>query len=163
MGKIDLSRHPCRRSIFDVFEIDKSETDIKVIRAASQKAREQLKFAKIVARDGTELSLTEADLNEMDKILLDPVARLKAEQFVHQAHSFSQDEKLAALMRQLEEVCDPLPGLLAEIQAGALASLARKVLPQSVPPPLEDDLPPVVIEPLELQLESLRDSILREC
>lgn len=163
MGKIDPKRNPCQRNLFDVYPLDKSEADIKAIRTAAQKVRDQLKFGKIVARDGTELSLTEADLNEMDKILFDPVARLKAEQFVHEAHSFSQDEELAVLMQQLEETRDPLPGLLDDIQSGALVTLARQVLPEPVPPPLADNLPPVELEPLELQLELLREAILRDC
>jgi hypothetical protein len=163
MGKIDSKKNPCRRNIFDVFKIDKSETDIKTIRGASQKSRDQLKFGKIVARDGTELSLTEADLNEMDKILFDPVARLQAEQFVHQAHLFSQDEELGGLMRQLEtEGHDPLPDLLAEVQAGALLALARQVLPEPAPPALADDLPQVELDPLELHLEPWKDVILRD-
>jgi CelD/BcsL family acetyltransferase involved in cellulose biosynthesis len=160
---VDLKKNPCRRNIFDVFPIDRSETGLKTIREASQKARDQLKFGKIVARDGTELSLTEADLNEMDKILFDPVARLKAEQFVHQAHLFSQDEELADLMRQLAaESRDPMPGLLAEIQAGSLLALVRQVLPEPTPERLEDDLPQVDVEPLEIQLEAWKDAILRD-
>ncbi len=162
MGRIDPNRNPCRHNIFDAYAIDKSEIDIKVIRGASLKARDQLKFGKIVARDGAELQLTEAELNEMDKVLFDPVARLKSEQFVHQAHSFSQDEELTVLVRQLEEARDPLPDLLAKIQARTLATLVRQVLPQPVPQPLADDLTPVELEPLDLQLESLRDAILRD-
>ena len=163
MGKIDFKKNPCRRTIFDVFAIDRSETDLRVIRTASQKARDQLKFGRILARDGTELSLTEADLNEMDKILFDPVERLKAEQFVHQGQLFSQDEELASLMRDLvTENRDPLPDLLAEIQAGALLGLARTMLLEPSPVPLEDDLPAVELEALELELEPLKDAILRD-
>lgn len=163
MTRIDPKKNPCRCTIFDVYPIDKSEIDIRVIRAASQKARDQLKFGKIVARDGGELSLSEANLNEMDEILFDPVARLQAEQFVHQAHSFSQDEELADLMRQLgEEGRDPLPGLLTDIQAGALLAIARQILPEPTPPPLADDLPEVELERLELRLESWKEAILRD-
>jgi hypothetical protein len=163
MGRIDPNKNPCRRNIFDVYRIDKSETDIRVIRAASQKTRDQLKFGKIVARDGSELSLSEADLNETDEILLDPVARIKAEQFVHQVHLFSQDDELAGLMRQLEvEAHDPLPDLLVEIQRGSLLTIVRQVLPEPAPSPLADDLPEVELERLELRLESRKNAILRD-
>ncbi len=163
MGKIDISKNPCRRNIFDVYPIDKLETDIRAIRAASQQARDQLKFGKIVARDGSELSLSEADLNEMDEILFDPVARLKAEQFVHQPHLLSRDEELAGLLRQLEtETCDPLPNLLIEVQVGSLLTFVRQVLPEPAPPPLADDLPEVELERLDLRLESWKEAILRD-
>jgi len=163
MGKIDPNKNPCRRSIVDVYPIDKSETDLRAIRTASQKVREQLRSGKIVARDGSELSLSEADLNRLDKTLFDPVARLKAEQFVHQAHLFSQDEELADLMQQIrEEGRDPLPDLLTDIQAGALLAIARQVLPEPAPLPLADDLPEVELERLELRHEPWKEAILRD-
>lgn len=160
----DFTHNPCRRGIFDIFALDRAETDLRAVRAAVQGARDRLQYGRIVARDGSELELTEADLNAAEKVLLDPVERLKAEQLVHQAHRFSEDAELRALVGRLaEDAVDPLPGLVAEIEPAALLAAARGLLPPLAPPPLADDLPwPPPPEPLELHREPLERAILRD-
>jgi len=158
----DFSFNPCRRNIFDVFPIDKSQTDLKAINEKRRNAREQWQYGQLVARDGAKLTLSEAELNAFESLLLDPVERLKAEQFVHQAHRFSQDEELAACLQQLKNQTDLLPELLADLQAAILARLSR-FLPPLAPPRLPDDLPwPAPPEPLDLLLEPLEAVILRD-
>lgn len=162
MAADDFSFNPCRQNIFDVFPIDKSETDLKAINEKRRSAREQWQYSQLVARDGSKLTLSEAELNAFERLLLDPVERLKAEQFVHQAHSFSQDEELAACLQQLENQADLLPDLLADLQAEILAGLSR-FLPPLAPPRMPDDLPwPAPPGPFALALEPLEALVLRD-
>jgi hypothetical protein len=158
----DFTINPCRHNIFDVFPIDKSDTNMKNVREAIRNARDQWKFGRIVARDGTEITLTEAELNAMESILLDPVERLKAEQFVHQEHRFSQDAEIVQSMHQLEKTQDPMQNVLADIRMALLVVVSR-FLPVLEPPPLPDDLPwPVAPGPCEMAFESLETAILRD-
>lgn len=149
-----------RRSIFHVFRIDKSVTDIKSINEAVNEAKRRVKFGKVVAGDGTPLD--EAQVNSLLKSLLDPIERLKAEQFVHQAHLFSKDGELAECVSRLEQADDPLPQLLAASR-GSVLSLLYRFLPPLTPPALEDDLPwPEPPTALALVREGLEDAILRD-
>jgi hypothetical protein len=159
----DFSRNPCRHHLFEVFALDKSETDLRIIRAATQAARDRLGFGRLVARDGTALELTEAELNALEKKLLTPLERLQAEQLVHQAHAFSSDRELARCLGRLaEEDRDPMPGLVADLQAQALRVLLKTTPPLPPPSSLSDDLPwPPEPEACELRRESLLDAILR--
>jgi hypothetical protein len=159
----DFTRNPCRHHLFEIFNLDKSETDLRAIRTAVQEVQGRLRYSRIVARDGTVLTLSEADLNTLSKVLLTPLERLKTEQLVHQAHAFSQDRELALCMESLAvEEEDPLPGLIAEVQGQALRTLVRTALP--LPSPfLADDLPwPPEPEGYELRRESIKEAIQRE-
>jgi len=133
--------NPCRHNIFDVFLIDKSEMDIGIIREKIRAARDRLDSGNLRARDGRELTLSEAEVNPMEAILLDPLGRLQAEQFVHQAHLFSQDEELVRVMAQLDrQKNDPVEQLLGPLEKALLRSLTR-ALPPLKQRRLEDDLP----------------------
>src|SRR6476660_9069107 len=116
----DFTQNPCRHHLFEVFALDKSETDLRALRTAVQAARDRLRFGRLLARDGSQLQLKEADLNALEKQLLNPVECLKAEQLVHQAHPFARDGALALCLDRLAaEDKDPLPGLRAEARAQA--------------------------------------------
>ena len=160
----DFRRNPCRHHLFEVFALDKSETDLRVIRAATQAARDRLRFGRLMARDGTEIALTEAELNALEKQLLTPLERLQAEQLVHQEHTFGSDQELTRCLERLaEEDTDPMPGVVAEVQAQALHILLKTAPLLQPPPSLADDLPwPPEPEACELRRESLADAILRD-
>lgn len=159
-----LTTHPCRYNAFEVFAVDPSETDLRLLRAAVQTARDRLRFGKVVARDGRELELTEADLNTLEQELLDPARRLQAEQFVHPQHLFARDPEIGLLLAELAgEEADPLPELLEEARPSILTAVLWTLLPTVTPPVLADDLPwPPDPEPCELKRESLEEAILRE-
>jgi hypothetical protein len=160
----DFSRNPCRHHLFEVFALDKSETDLRAILTTTQAARDRLHFGKIVARDGTEIQISESELNALEKGLLTPVERLKAEQFVHQAHTFSRDPELAWCIEGLTgEDVDALPELLAEVQGQTLLAVVRTTMPLLAPPPLADDLPwPPEPESRAPQRETLAEAVLRD-
>jgi hypothetical protein len=160
----NFNGNPCRHHLFEIFALDKSETDLRVIRAATQAARDRLRFGRLVARDGTEIALTEAELNALEKQLLTPLERLKAEQLVHQAHTFANDPELSRCLGRLaEEDQDPMPGLVADVQAQALRALLKTTPPLPPPSPLADDLPwPPEPEGCPLRRESLTDAVLRD-
>lgn len=160
----DFRRNPCRHHLFEVFVLDKSETDLRVIRAAAQTARDRLRFGRLAARDGTGIALTEAELNALEKQLLTPLERLQVEQLVHQEHTFGGDPELARCLERLaEEDGDPMPAVVAEAQARALRILLTTAPPLQPPAPLADDLPwPPEPEACELRRESLTDAVLRD-
>jgi hypothetical protein len=118
-----------------------------------------------MARDGSPLTLSEAELNAMESVLLDPVERLKAEQFVHQAHPFSKDAEIGEGVKRLQHLeahGDPMADVLIDMRTALLAVVSR-FLPVPEPPVLADDLPwPAVPEPGEVILESLEAAILRD-
>ena len=162
MAGQDFTTNPCRRNIFDVFPVDKADTDMKNVREAMRSARDQWKFGHIVARDGTQLTLTEAELNAMERLLLDPVERLKAEQFVHQTHLFANDADIVRCVQQLEDKDDPIQDVLTDLQ-GALLAMVRHAIPPLQPPLMEDDLPwPPEPGPCDVMFEPLESAILRE-
>jgi hypothetical protein len=160
----DFRRNPCRFHLFEVFAVDRSETDLRTLRAAVQTARDRLRYGRIVARDGTELELTEAQLNALESELLDPLRRLRAEQLVHREHPFTRDPELATLLGELQdEELDPFPPLLADARTELLTAVLDVFLPTYHPPPLPDDLPwPPDPEPLELHREPPEEAILRD-
>jgi hypothetical protein len=160
----DFSKNPCRHHLFEVFALDKSETDLRAVRAATQAARDRLHFGRIVARDGTEIQISESELNALEKELLTPVERLKVEQLVHQAHAFSRDPELARCIERLAgEDVDALPELLAEVQGQALLAVVRTTMPLLTPPPLADDLPwPPEPEGRAPRRETLEEAVLRD-
>lgn len=155
--------NPCHGNVFDVFLIDKSETDVRVIREELRNARDRLEFDKFRTRDGRRLTLSEAELNRMEAILLDPLQRLQAEQFVHQAHLFSEDEELARCLTELTlEEEDPIDDLLSTLEQ-ALLRMIVGALPPPEPCPIEDDLPwPNEPGSCPPQLETLEEAILRD-
>jgi hypothetical protein len=154
--------NPCRRNIFDVFQIDKSETDIASIRNAIREARNRLGYGEMIGSDGTKLELSEAELNNMESVLLDPVARLKEELFVHQAHPFLKDQALAGCIDRLaalEKKSDAMKDLISETRKPLLTALAR-FLPPLSPLTLEDDLPwPEPPAPMPITRKSLEEGI----
>jgi hypothetical protein len=139
----DFARNPCRHHLFEVFALDKSETDLRAILAATLAARDRLRFGKMVAGDGAELQISEAELNRLEQVLLSPVARLEAEQLVHQAHSFARDPGLAACLARLAHAAagDPLAAELELALQRVLLLLVRAALPPLPPVTLADDLP----------------------
>lgn len=146
-----MLENPHLHRLFEVFRLDKSETRLAVIREAVAAAR---------ARQ----ALDEALLNNLETVLLDPLRRLRAEQFVHQAHSLTRDEELAGCLARLaSERGDPLAGLLPALESALLKACAG-LLPPFKPQPLADDLPwppdpgalPIEWEPAEREV--LRDA-----
>ncbi len=162
MAISDFTINPCRRNIFDIFQIDKSEIDLRVINGASKNAREMWKYGKLKARDGSTLELSEAELNAMVNCLLNPLERLRAEQFTHQAHHFIEDEQLARCLRRLETETDLMPDLVNGLQESLFGRLIR-FLPPLAPRNLSDDLAwPEPPEPCDLTRETLAMAILRD-
>ena len=160
----DFSKNPCRHHLFEVFALDRSETDLRTVRAAVQAARDHLRFGKIVARDGAELRLSEADLNALEAELLSPIERLKAEQLIHQEHTFLRDPELSRCLESIaREEGDVLAELLAKVQGEALLAVVRATLSPLPSSPLPDDLPwPPAPEGQAVRHESLLDAVLRE-
>ncbi len=160
----DFSNNPCRSHLFEIFALDKSETDLRTLRSAVNTTRDRLRFGKIKARDGSEIELTEADFNALEEKLYDPLQRLQAEQLVHQEHLFAGDQELISALRELEDE-DPAPftDLLEEARPQVLLAVLQAFLPSFEPPVLVDDLPwPEEPEPFELHREPLEEAILRE-
>jgi hypothetical protein len=139
----EFKNNPCRLNLFEVFWLDKAETGIRAINEAIQATKNRAKFGKLTTRDGTELDLSEAQLNRLEKELRDPIARLREEQIAHQIHLFAHDEALAGQLQALvkrEEAAGQVRTLLAETQSATLA-MVRNYLPPFTPPALADDLP----------------------
>lgn len=157
--------NPCRCSVFDVFQLDKTETDIRAIREAIRETKNRFKCGVLVNADGIPMSLTEAQLNNLEKKLLDPVERLKEEQLAHQAHPLGKDEALSSCLQALaarKEGDDPTAALFAEMQ-GALLKLLGRFMPPLDPPHLDDNLPwPESPAPMTLVREGLEEAILRD-
>lgn len=163
MAATDFNINPCRRSIFDVFRLDKSETGIMAIRQAVLEAKERLKYGRIVSRNGTEIEITQAQMNNLQDRLFDPIARLKEEQIVHQAHLFAQDVELVRAIEALEEKGDGLEEVISDTRL-ALLQMVGRMLPPLEHSRLEDDLPwPDPPAPLALAREGLDEAILRDC
>jgi hypothetical protein len=163
MGASAFGTNPCRRSIFDVFAVEKTETDMRVIFEAIRAARGNRGYGRIIARDGSEINLTEAELNAMESVLLDPVKRLKAEQFVYQSHYFSKDAELSECAQSLVTTEDPMQDILSKIQAASL-SVVTRLVPPLEPAQLANDLAwPEAPGAFRLELEPLGQSILRDC
>lgn len=160
----DFARNPCRHHLFEVFGLDPSETDLRAIRTAVQTARDRLGFGRIVARDGTAIELSEADLNALEKELLTPVERLKAEQLVHSMRAFASDPELAWCIERLaQQDRDPVPELIADVRAQAVLAVIEAAVPLLAPPHLADDLPwPSAPASRALRRESLVESVLRD-
>lgn len=162
MAASAFDTNPCRRSIFDVFTVEKAETDMRVIFEAIRAARGNREYGRIVARDGSEINITEAELNAMESVLLDPVERLKAEQFVYQSYHFSKDAELSECAQSLVTTEDPMYAILGKIQAASL-SVVTRLVPPLEPAPFADDLAwPEAPGPFRLELEPLAQLILRD-
>ena len=155
--------NPCLQNPFEVFRIDRSETDLRAIRERVKDARETWEFdgRKIKTRGGAELAVDEAHMNEFQARLFDPLCRLKEEQFVHQAHSFAGDSELSQAVGEFLAPAEAaaLPG---GDRAAVLKVLAARVPP--IPAPhLADDLPwPAWPEPFQVETETLEAAILRD-
>ncbi len=160
----DFSRNPCRSHLFEIFGLDKSETDLRALRSAVQTTRDRLRFGKIKARDGSEIELTEADSNALEEKLFDPLQRLQVEQLVHQEHLFAKDPELISALDELkDEDPAPLTVLVEEARPQVLLAVLQAFLPSFEPPVLAVDLPwPEEPESFGLHREPLEDVILRE-
>lgn len=160
-----MSQEPTsgRHTLFDVFGLDKSETDPRAIQAAVRRAESRRKSGQLRGPDGAPIALSESELNHLKATLLDPLARLRAEQLIHQGHSFASDDELAQALAALAAVePDPVDELLAFIPEAITAALGQ-TLAQVEPPTLEDDLPwPDEPGVLALELEPLEELILRD-
>lgn len=163
----EFKSNPCRQNLFEVFQLDKAETGIRAIREAVQVTKRRFVNGggKLPMRDGTEMELTEAQLNQMEKKLLDPLTRLKEEQIAHQAHRFAHDEAFGGRLQALaayEETAGQVGTLLAETQSATLA-MVKRYLPPFTPPALADDLPwPEPPAPGTPRREDLAAAILRD-
>lgn len=158
-----MPENPCYPTLFDVFHIDPDETDMRIIRAEIQNARDRLKFGKLHDPKGRELPLNEADLNRLEDLLLDPIARLEAEQFVHRRHRFEDDQELLqTLDALLAEREDPIE-LLLTILEEALTHSILTFIPPFEPEPLADDLPwPETPDPYPVDLLPLEQAMLMD-
>jgi hypothetical protein len=164
---MNFQQNSYRRNPFDVFPLRKDETNIRNIRQQIQQGRNiwSAQDHTILARDGSEWDLTEAELNSLEKEISEPLPRLQKEQFVHQQHYFVEDPEMTALIEQLEHALRPGPipeELLNILCAAAVGKLAR-FLPEPRPPAIRDDLPwPDPPEPFPLELEPIEKCIDRE-
>jgi hypothetical protein len=152
-----LEDNPCRKTLFDVFGIDKSSTELKDIRRRIRDAREVWGHQKhcVKGPEGVTFVVDEARMNELEKRLLDPLKRLQEEQFVHQAHPFADDTELSEALalvkatgKQSVESVD-----MQTVVAGVLGALLPEVsafkLPDDLPEPLQPEPFPIEQEPLE--------------
>jgi hypothetical protein len=158
-----LEDNPCRRHPFEVFGIDKSETNRRNITSQVESAKDLLKHEQgaVKGPDGESFVVGEARINELEAILNDPLRRLQAEQFVHQAHPFSGDVELAAALEaEFSSVSAPLQTL----DSGAvIASALGPLLPEIEHADLPDDLPdPARPEPFPVEVERWDQTILRD-
>jgi len=158
--------NPCRRNPFDAFALSKDETGIKAIRRAIADARSLWKDRKgvMTARDGGAWTISEAQLNSLEKEICDPLRRLQIEQFVHQEHPFSADEEIAGLCHELARPPEAsLPAGMIDGISGALLTRLIHFVPDPVRPAIADDLPwPAYPEASPVELESLDRTLLRE-
>ncbi len=159
----DFRSNPCRHHLFEVFALDPSETDLYKVRKAVEATWGRLGFGKIVARDGTEIKIGEADLNRLKEQLLTPLSRLQAEQFVHRPHPLAGDPELArAVERLAAEERDATAEVVAAARTELVLRLVKEALP-APPPPLADDLPwPPEPGEQPLRRESLAEAVLRD-
>ena len=162
-----FARNPYRRNAFDAFPLDKAETSIKNIRLVLNRTRADWKDNKgrLLARDGSEWQLTEAQLNGMEEIILDPLRRLQLEQFVHQEHVMVHDPALVETADRLAaELSNAvMSSRIVDDIGGDLVGVLGRSLSPAAPAPLVDDLAwPEPPAPFDLELESLAQTILRE-
>lgn len=158
--------NPCRRNPFDAFALGKDEDGIKAIRRAIADARNLWKDRKgvVIARDGGAWTISEAQLNSLEKEMCDPLRRLQIEQFVYQEHPFTGDEEIA---RQCRELARPpeagVPADMIDRISGALLTRLIHFVPDPKRPPIADDLPwPAEPEARAIEFESLDRTLLRE-
>lgn len=164
---MSLPANPCRRTAFEAFGLDKNETSIKNIRRATTQARASWKDngGKLTAGDGSEWELSEAALNSLEKQILDPLERLRLEQFVHEEHWFATGDELAQLLADVEQAAGQDHAWLQLLDQLDTALLQRVVrfLPELERPAIEDDLPwPDPPEAAAVELEPFEVTILRE-
>ena len=158
-----FEKNPCRRTAFEAFRIDKSETNPLTINSTIRDAFNSLQNgnALIKERDGTDWQISQADLNKLKDIMLCPVERLGTEQFVHETHLFRKDTILDELLAKLDEPYDTrkfIESVLARLWPALIA-----VVPYPEPEPMEDDLPqPDLCEHFQVPVEPLDVTILRE-
>ena len=103
-------------------------------------------------RDGELHAIEEARLNALQARLFNPLQRLKEEQFVHQSHSFSDDNELLGAVKGLTEVAVPV-----QVPTVAIAALVKTIgplLPTISPPRRDGNLPwPDPPAPFEVERE----------
>lgn len=162
-----FDENPYRRNAFDAFPLSKLETSIRNIRRVINKARGDWKdnHGVLIARDGTEWQVTEARLNSLEEQLLDPLRRLRVEQFVHQEHLFAEDDEIRALAREIETGLrrEKMPAELLDRLRGELIARLTRLLPAPHPAPVTDDLPwPELPPALPVSLEPFESTLLRE-
>jgi hypothetical protein len=164
---LTFDENPYRRNAFDAFPLSKLETSIRNIRRVINKARGDWKDNRgvLIARDGAEWQVTEAQLNSLEDQLLDPLRRLQVEQFVHQEHLFAEDDEIRALAQEIEAALrrEKMPvELLDRLRAELIARLTR-LLPAPHPAAVTDDLPwPEPPPALSVSLEPFESTLLRE-
>jgi hypothetical protein len=154
----------CRWNALEIFQLDRSVTDLKSIRERESVTRDDWKFNdhKIKLRNGELHALEEARLNEFQNRIDNPIRRLQEERYVHQVHSFAGDEELLTALNQLvrEQGAAEIP----MVGGSALVSAIGGLLPTVTPPCMEDDLPwPDLPKPMHIDDEPLETAILRDC
>ncbi len=159
-----FEENPCRWNLFEVFQIDRSVTDLKALRERVGDTRDLWKHhdGKVTLRSGEVHEIEEARLNDLAGRLFNPLLRLQEEQFAHQFHSFAGDDELLGAVKALAQEAAPLPA--PTVASAVLVSAIGPLLPTLSPPRLEDNLPwPDPPAPLPVEREKLEDAILRDC
>lgn len=159
-----FDENPCRMNLFEIFQIDRSVTDLRAIRGRVNDTLDLWKHNenKITFRTGEVHAIEHALLNALQGRLFNPVQRLKEEQFAHQVHSFAGDEELLGALRSLTE--EDAPIRVPTVAMATLVSAIGPLLPAVSPPQLEDNLPwPEPLAEFHVARESLADAILRDC
>jgi len=159
-----FEENPCTWNALEIFQLDRSVTDLKSVRERHSATRDEWKFndQKIRLRNGEVRALEEARLNEFQKRIDDPVRRLQEEQYAHQFHSFAGDEELLAAVNRLEQ--NQSTAEIPMVGGSALVSAIGGLLPEVKPQRIEDDLPwPDLPKPTPVEDEPLEDAILRDC
>jgi hypothetical protein len=158
-----FEENPGRWNLFEVFQIDRSLTDLRSIRRSVQDALDRWRQngGKVELRNGEKCHAEEAKLNELSGRLFDPVRRLKNEQFAHQVHSFAGDEELHEAVTGMTGVA--AQALMPSVAGSALVAAIGPLLPTISAPRQEDDLPwPDPPSPIAIDMEPLQDAVLRE-
>jgi len=162
-------KDPCSHNAFDAYAaLATTLTDLRQIRSVIRRRKSDWEHAegKVKCRDGSEWEISEAEMLAFEKELLDPIDRLRAEQFAHREHRFALDEELSSVLEELfaekvDESSFPTE-VLAQVRESVVGKLTA-YLPDPAPEPVDDELQwPVEPEPLELQYEKYEDTLLRD-
>ncbi len=158
-----FDNNPCRWNALEIFQIDRSTMERKVLNERINRTKEDWKFEgqKVRMRNGEMQALDEARLNDFQKRIDNPVLRLREEQLVHQVHSFTGNEEMLNAVKELQaSQCTTAPPSVA---GTALIGVIGALLPSIPSHPMQDDLPwPEPLPPFRVEEEPLADAVLRD-